>query len=92
MESPTDVPGAGPETNGSKRPRFGTGNWTALAVLLGFLGVAIAFAVYIWNQLEGVDISPQGWIAMSLGIIFTAAVGVGLMALVFYSSRRNYDR
>jgi len=29
---------------------------------------------------------------MSLGILFTAAIGVGLMTLIFYSSRRNYDQ
>ena len=29
--------------------------------------------------------------AMSLGIIFTLVVGCGLMALMFYSSRRGYD-
>jgi hypothetical protein len=72
--------------------RFGVGNWAALAILLIFLGLATAFAVYVWNQLEGVDISTQGWIAMSLGIIFTAAIGIGLMALIFYSNRKNYDR
>jgi hypothetical protein len=35
--------------------------------------------------------SGHGWIAMSLGIVFSLAVGVGLMSLVFYSSRRGYD-
>jgi hypothetical protein len=28
---------------------------------------------------------------MALGIIFSLLVGVGLMALVFYSSRHGYD-
>ena len=28
---------------------------------------------------------------MGLGIILTLAVGIGLMALVFISSRRGYD-
>jgi hypothetical protein len=29
---------------------------------------------------------------MSLGILFTAVVGIGLMVLIFYSSRKNYDQ
>ena len=32
-----------------------------------------------------------GWWMMGLGIFFTLVVGVGLMALVFYSSRAGYD-
>jgi hypothetical protein len=28
---------------------------------------------------------------MALGVIFSLAVGFGLMALLFYSSRRGYD-
>ena len=97
MRNPNDAPTSREAiTNaGDQKPelhRFGVGNWAALAILLIFLGLATAFAVYVWNQLEGVDISTQGWIAMSLGIIFTAAIGFGLMALIFYSNRKNYDR
>jgi hypothetical protein len=29
---------------------------------------------------------------MGLGIVFTILVGGGLMALVFYSNRNNYDQ
>jgi hypothetical protein len=29
---------------------------------------------------------------MILGIVFTTAVGAGLMGLVFYSSRHNFDQ
>ena len=32
-----------------------------------------------------------GRIAMWLGIVFSLAVGCGLMALLFYSSRHGYD-
>jgi hypothetical protein len=42
--------------------------------------------------LDGVQISLAGWIFMGLGIVFTLLVGGGLMALVFYSSRNDYDR
>lgn len=97
MRTPNDAPNFRETTNSAgdqkaELHRFGVGNWAALAILLVFLGLATAFAVYVWNQLEGVDISTQGWIAMGLGITFTAAIGIGLMVLIFYSSRRNYDR
>lgn len=35
--------------------------------------------------------SVHGWIAMFLGIALTSALGVGLMSLVFYSSRGRHD-
>jgi hypothetical protein len=34
---------------------------------------------------------PAGYIAMTLGIVFSVVIGCGLMALVFYSSRHGYD-
>ncbi len=35
---------------------------------------------------------PAGlWVAMVLGVLFSIVIGAGLMALVFYSSRRGYD-
>ena len=40
---------------------------------------------------DDVEMSMHGYIAMALGIGFTLVVGIGLMALVFYSSRKGYD-
>ena len=57
-------------------------------VLVLAIGVVIAA---FWNSLGDSDISPAGWIAMGFGVIITLALGVGLMALVFISSRRGYD-
>ena len=34
---------------------------------------------------------PAGYIAMTLGIVFSLLIGCGLMALLFYSSRHGYD-
>lgn len=72
--------------------KLGPGGWFAIIVLLGFLAAAIAYAVHAWNAMSGVGISPLGWLFMGLGVFFTIAVGGGLMALVFYSSRHNYDQ
>ena len=32
-----------------------------------------------------------GYVAMAAGVLFSFVVGVGLMTLVFYSSRAGYD-
>jgi hypothetical protein len=37
------------------------------------------------------EMPPAGWIALMCGVGFSLIVGVGLMALLFYSSRRGYD-
>jgi hypothetical protein len=65
--------------------------WFAVVVLLGLLVVAVVYAIHAWGVVD-TAISPAGWIFMGMGIIFTLAVGGGLMALVFYSSRHDYDR
>jgi hypothetical protein len=67
------------------------GKWIIIAVLLAFLGTAAGFAYVGWNLHGDVPMSAHGYVAMALGIGFTLVVGVGLMALVFYSSRKGYD-
>jgi heme/copper-type cytochrome/quinol oxidase subunit 2 len=65
----------------------------ALVILfaLASLALPIWWAVYAWGEMEGVEMSGHGWIALVLGIVVTLVVGVVLMGLVFYSSRRGYD-
>jgi len=67
------------------------GTFLTLAFLLGFLGASMLFGYWIWIDLEGVEISRHGWIALTLGAILTFLVGAGLMTLVFFSHRRGYD-
>ncbi len=62
-----------------------------IIVLLGFLIASVAMALFVWRELGDVDISLHGWIALTLGAVATCAVGAGLMALVFFSSRHGYD-
>ena len=59
--------------------------------LVALLAFAVWFAVYSWNAIEGPPILTGGYVAMWLGIVFSLAVGCGLMALLFYSSRHGYD-
>ncbi|MCS3899923.1 hypothetical protein M2171_009056 [Bradyrhizobium japonicum USDA 38] len=41
--------------------------------------------------IEGEPIPTEGYVALALGAGFAIAVGVGLMMLLFFSSRRGYD-
>jgi len=59
-------------------------------VLLSLLAVAVNFMVDTWQRTDA-QMSVHGWIALSLGVFFSLLVGCGLMALMFYSSRRGYD-
>jgi hypothetical protein len=62
-----------------------------LIPLIALLAAALWFMIYSWNAIEGPAIPTAGYVAMWLGIVFSVVVGCGLMALVFYSSRRGYD-
>ena len=76
------------ETSG----RLGIAGWVLIAVLVALLVWAAWYAVYAWNALAGIDISPMGWVFIVIGILLTLGLGGGLMALVFYSSRNDFDR
>lgn len=59
--------------------------------LLALLAAALYYAFGIWNALETADMPGWMYVAMAGGVLFSLLVGCGLMALVFYSSRRGYD-
>lgn len=59
--------------------------------LILFLIASIGFAYYAWISDEGPPLPTTGYVAMGLGIVFSLVVGIGLMALVFYSHRHGYD-
>jgi len=72
------------------KPKSGWGSWLVLAVLVGLLGLAIVVLYVGWQPGEndvGGGMSAAGYGAMVLGIVATLALGIGLMALVFYSNR-----
>ena len=71
--------------------RMGVGSWIILIVLLSLL-VATGVVIYFgWTLGNGPDVPTSGYAAMALGVIVSLAVGFGLMALLFYSSRKGYD-
>lgn len=71
--------------------RLSFGSWIILIVLLSLL-VATGFIVYVgWTLEDGIEVPAAGYVAMAFGVLFSIAVGCGLMALIFYSSRSGYD-
>lgn len=40
---------------------------------------------------EGEPIPTEGYVALALGAGLSVLVGIGLMTLLFFSSRRGYD-
>lgn len=72
----------------------GVGSWVALAILILLLVLAIIFMVVGWTSGDmstGQQMSGAGYVAMTFGIVATLALGIGLMTLVFYSSRKGHD-
>jgi hypothetical protein len=63
---------------------------------LGALGAAIILALvaigfYTWRSLGPTEMDANGYVAMILGVLGTIGLGVGLMALLFFSHRYGYD-
>ena len=56
---------------------------TALVIvsLLTLLGVAVAWAIWGWEQTASTNMGFHGWLAMILGIVVTSLLGFGLMGL-----------
>lgn len=73
------------------RRRFGPGAWVLIFALFFLLGLAVHFLVAGWSAAgdASTEISAAGYVAMVLGVLVTLALGVGLMALVFYGNRRR---
>ena len=59
--------------------------------MLAMLGLAALGIAWAWDATSGVAMDENGWIALGFGTFFSLAIGWGLMALMFFSSRRGYD-
>jgi hypothetical protein len=81
----------GIETDVPVSNRLGVGSWTILIVLLVLLAGTLVVVYVGWSLAKGTDVPPSGYVAMALGVLASLAVGFGLMALIFYSSRKGYD-
>ena len=62
-----------------------------VVTLFALLAASIWYAWGLWNAVDAPEMPAGLYAAMILGVLFSIIVGCGLMALVFYSSRRGYD-
>jgi hypothetical protein len=73
------------------RLRGSTFTLIAVGIAVAVVATLAVVMAEFWDSIGGSDISLAGWLAMALGIVATLALGIGLMSLVFISSRRGYD-
>ena len=66
-------------------------NLIAAGIAAAVLMAVVVVVASLWSGIGDSDISGAGWLALALGVVVTLGLGVGLMALVFISSRRGYD-
>jgi uncharacterized membrane protein len=78
---------------GAPRPTKASlaGTIAIVVVLLGLLVAATIFAIRSFTSVEGPPMPGVGYVAMTIGVVFSLLVGIALMALLFYSSRHGYD-
>jgi purine-cytosine permease-like protein len=92
---PAGNSGAGSYVSSMAEPRAKLGPVGKIAFvavpLLIMLAVAGWYASRAWTALSGPPMPATGYIAMTLGIVFSLVVGCGLMGLLFYSNRYGYD-
>ncbi|MDA9467431.1 MULTISPECIES: hypothetical protein [Bradyrhizobium] len=77
-----------PTPSGPRNGRLA--RWLVIAVLCAMLAGAVALGYLGWFSTD-TEVPVAGYVALVLGVVFSLVVGVGLMALLFYSSRKGYD-
>lgn len=66
--------------------------WIAwfLGLCAGLVAVVV-LVLWLSGGFADAGLSAHGWVALALGIVLTAALAIGLMALVFFSDRSDAD-
>jgi hypothetical protein len=64
--------------------------WVVIAVLCALLVATCILGYLGWTSTD-TKVPEAGYVALVFGVLFSLVVGAGLMALVFYSSRKGYD-
>jgi hypothetical protein len=67
------------------------GAWSLIVVLVVILAAACFFAYAGLTVHSEFQMPVGGYVALGFGAFFSLIVGIGLMALVFYSNRAGYD-
>jgi hypothetical protein len=65
-----------------------SGTILVITILLALLA-AVAWFAWAGLASPGEPMPSEGYVALALGALTAVLVGIGLMALVFYSSRRG---
>ena len=74
------------------RTKWGTlGTVMLVGIPLFAIAAAFWYAVSAWTSLSGPPMPTTGYVALILGVVFSLVIGIGLMALLFYSSRHGFD-
>lgn len=69
------------------RPTRRIGAWIGIGVLLALLALALLYLYIGWQVGAGSEISAAGYFAMIVGGLATLALGIGLMALIFWGRK-----
>ena len=68
------------------------GRWILIGALLSILAAALFGAYEGWTAHSGdVEVPTWAYAMLGTGVIVGLLVGFGLMALLFYSSRKGFD-
>ncbi|QPF84376.1 hypothetical protein IC762_33010 [Bradyrhizobium genosp. L] len=64
-----------------------------IAISIGLIALLVAVGAYAYEGLTVTDapVPTYGIVVFTIGIAVLVIIGVGLMGLLFYSSRRGYD-
>jgi hypothetical protein len=71
--------------------KLSIGGYLLIGSLLALLAGVLLFVYLAWYLTEKTFIPTFAYAAMAAGIVFSLALGFGLMALCFCSSRFGYD-
>jgi hypothetical protein len=64
--------------------------WVTRFALACFAVIVVGLGLFwLFGGFDSLGLDASGIIALTLGIIFTAALGVGLMAAIFYSEHQE---
>ncbi len=59
--------------------------------LVGLLAGVVWWVVSSVSAFGGFNMPVSAWIAMTVGVVLSLGLGVGLMALAFHSNRAGHD-
>lgn len=87
MAEPNPEPSGKVAERSVRRSTRHVGAWIGIGVLLALLALSLVYLYLGWQVGEGSEISAAGYFAMIVGSVVTLALGIGLMALIFWGRK-----